>query len=388
MRAISDRLALPTIAATVASLMWTSIDVNRFAPGEFFQGKHPVSFERWIGASNVAITLHGACVAFGGGERYEQKGIRAHRAVIVLLEASTGRELHRLSGHTDVVTSLAFSDDGLRLASVSAHDSTLKLWEVSSGSCLATQVLKTPETHRPRRAAWLPDGGIVTAGTHGIARFTARLKPAGVIAREGHDAGLLAVSADGARAVTLSGGGVPDASDRTPPPDGALVAWDLARATVTASCAIDPPVALAMSRDGASVAVIHAPHAPLGAEAVRVASKRLFNSGMFHPIERYFDPSFGKRVSVFEGESLTPRWSLDLGSHAQSVVFSPDGAELCLVGRRDNALVLSRVRASDGALLEARTHPDPVRCDVAALALGGATLVAGTYYTLARFELV
>ena len=48
------------------------------------------------------------------------------------IKAATGKELACLEGHRSRVSSLAFSPDGLRLASGS-YDNTVKLWEVSSG---------------------------------------------------------------------------------------------------------------------------------------------------------------------------------------------------------------------------------------------------------------
>jgi WD40 repeat protein len=45
--------------------------------------------------------------------------------------------LHTLEGHNSSVTSVAFSHDSTRLASAS-DDSTVKMWDASSGACLQT----------------------------------------------------------------------------------------------------------------------------------------------------------------------------------------------------------------------------------------------------------
>jgi WD40 repeat protein len=45
--------------------------------------------------------------------------------------------LQTLEGHSDMVSSVAFSHDSTRLASAS-HDSTVKIWDASSGACLQT----------------------------------------------------------------------------------------------------------------------------------------------------------------------------------------------------------------------------------------------------------
>jgi WD40 repeat protein len=49
--------------------------------------------------------------------------------------------LQTLEGHSSFVMSVAFSHDSTRLASVSS-DSTVKIWDASSGACL-----QTPEGH-------------------------------------------------------------------------------------------------------------------------------------------------------------------------------------------------------------------------------------------------
>jgi WD40 repeat protein/DNA-binding SARP family transcriptional activator len=56
---------------------------------------------------------------------------------IRLTDARTGAKLRILRGHTDQARDLRFSDDGLRLASVS-HDGQLIVWDVATGEAVVT----------------------------------------------------------------------------------------------------------------------------------------------------------------------------------------------------------------------------------------------------------
>jgi WD40 repeat protein len=58
-------------------------------------------------------------------------------STVKIWDASSGACLQTLEGHGNTVNSVAFSHDSTRLASAS-DDSTVKIWDASSGACLQT----------------------------------------------------------------------------------------------------------------------------------------------------------------------------------------------------------------------------------------------------------
>ena len=82
-------------------------------------------------------------------------------------DASSGRELLTLTGHTDEVFGVAFSPDGTRLATAS-NDQTAKVWDASSGRELLTLAGHTAVVVG---VAFSPDGTrLATASYDGTAR--------------------------------------------------------------------------------------------------------------------------------------------------------------------------------------------------------------------------
>jgi WD40 repeat protein len=82
---------------------------------------------------------------------------------IKLWDVASGREVRTLSGHTNWVTSVAFSPDGRLLASGS-DDNTIKLWEVATG-----REVRTLSGHGwdVTSVAFSPDGRLLASGSCG-----------------------------------------------------------------------------------------------------------------------------------------------------------------------------------------------------------------------------
>ena len=79
---------------------------------------------------------------------------------ITIWDTNTGQRLHQLSGHTDLVTSLAFSQNGKILISGS-HDRTIRCWNVQTRKNLGTLGSHDRGVYT---VAFSPDGQYVASG--------------------------------------------------------------------------------------------------------------------------------------------------------------------------------------------------------------------------------
>ncbi len=107
------------------------------------------------------------------------------------------------AGHTDTVTSAAFSPDGTRVVTASS-DGTARVWDAKTGATLATLSGHTGAVHS---AAFSPDGTrVVTASWDKTARVWDATTGAALATLSGHTGGVnsAAFSPDGTRVVTAS----------------------------------------------------------------------------------------------------------------------------------------------------------------------------------------
>ncbi len=122
-------------------------------------------------------------------------------STVRLWHLESGTHLFTLRGHSNSVVRVAFSPDGARLATAS-WDGTARLWDVASGGDLLTF---SGHSDRVFGVAFSPDGTrLATSSLDGTARLweTASGKP--LITLQGHSDGVVAAafSPDGARLAT------------------------------------------------------------------------------------------------------------------------------------------------------------------------------------------
>jgi len=150
-----------------------------------------------------------------GSQLAAASGSIASGNAIVLWDATSGRELLTLTGHTGWVMGLAFSPDGKQLASTSL-DGTVKIWSLAPGTEMVT--VSGPGADYGTRVAYNPNGReFATNGGDGTATLWNAKTGEPRLTLTGHELEVLnvAFSSDGKLFATGS-------------LDGSTIVWDTA----------------------------------------------------------------------------------------------------------------------------------------------------------------
>lgn len=134
---------------------------------------HSLLFYSNVGA--IAFSRDGRLMAAGGCGKLDFSRLPPDQCVqgeIRLWNPHTGALMRIISGHRNLVRSLAFSPNGQWLAS-GAEDGAVKLWEVATGR----EVLRFQHGERVASVAFSPDGQMLASGAYvfGVSKGTVKL---------------------------------------------------------------------------------------------------------------------------------------------------------------------------------------------------------------------
>ncbi len=277
-------------------------------------------------------------------------------------------EMANLRGHTGQLFDIAFSPDGMRLATA-ADDGSVRVWDVRGALQHALAVPKGPTF-----AQWTPDGALITAGADGIPRlWDAAGKPRGELTGNTQPINYLTLDAAGTHALAATTAGT-------------ARVWDLAtKASIQLGDGKPTMVQATFAPRGDVVAIAETDGSSLGGaislwsttgvkqrvlaghtKGVRIgvfdaAGKRLVTAS-WDGTARIFDVASGKSLHELRGHDQAVRdaaWSPDgtmiaTGSlDGTARIWNADTGESLRV-LRGHAAQISRLRfLADGMLLTA-----------------------------------
>ena len=298
------------------------------------------------GIASVAFSPDSKCIVVAGEKR---TGKLQEDYVANIWDVETGKELIALRGHTDFVHSVAFSPDGLRIAT-SSRDKTVREWDAATG-----QQLRVLEGHTSP-ITYSPDSAILATGYEDNFLKLLDTKTGQVIrSLDVHARRLRSVvfSPDGTRIVTASD----DAIARSPTESGVARVWNTK--TGEQLHVLDGVITnmfstqtLAFSPDGQYILTVCRDNM---AKVWKTATAQEFLvlKGHTSPLTSVAFSPDGQRVITGSFDKSAKLWELERGlevfsfnghpNEVTSVAFSPDGR--CVVTgtwNTDNTLRLWR----------------------------------------------
>jgi WD40 repeat protein len=294
-----------------------------------------------------------------------------------LWDADKGLEIRSLKGHTDRITSVAFSPDGKRLLTGS-YDQTAKVWDAETGQEIRSL---TGHTAYLSSVAFSPDGRcIVTGSWDGTAKVWDTNMGKEILSFKGHTGGVrsVAFSPDGKRLLTGSF-------------DNSAKVWDTEtgqelnsfkrHSGLVTSVAFSPDGKHVLTGSGGYDPQIR----PLPGEvtvwdAATGQEIRSFKGHTNSIFSVAFSPE-GKRILTGSADKTAKVWDAEKGQDVLSlngtsgpVTFSPDGKRI-LTGSNDSPAKVWDAETGQ-AILSLKGHTQPVWC--VAFSPDGKRIVTGS----------
>ncbi|MCI4664975.1 MAG: TIR domain-containing protein, partial [Neomegalonema sp.] len=306
-----------------------------------------------------------------------------HGGTVRLWDAKSGKVLAVFSGHTVDVSSVAFSPDGRRILTGSgssdlrAGDNTARLWSVDGEGKVKALAVFSGHSDDVTSVAFSPDGRrILTSSRDGTARLWLPEGEAFVVSSDPNDSVYpVAFSPDGARILTGS---------------GTARLWDAAsgKQLKVFSGNSSYVMSVAFSPDGARILTGSGDDMARLWDAASGKVLKEFSGHSADVTSVAFSPD-GTRILTGSDDKTARLWSLDgkqlavLSGHSEpvsSVAFSPDGSRI-LTGSSDNTARLWDA-ASGQELAVLSGHSEPVTS--VAFSPDGTRILTGSYDKTAR----